>query len=833
MQKNYNPKNIEEYVQKYWERNCTFKVVEDTNKEKYYCLPMMPYPSGQLHIGHVRNYTISDVISRYQRTLGKNVLQPMGWDAFGLPAEEAAIKNNTNPADWTIYNINYMKNQLKMLGFSYDWSREITTCHPNYYKWEQWLFIILYEKGLAYKKMSTVNWCSNDNTVLANEQVINGCCWRCNTPITRKELSQWFLKITDYAEQLYYDLDKLENWPEKVKMMQRNWIGRSEGIEIDFQIFNSEEVLTIFTKDKDDLFNSSYILITWDHPFTLNLIKKNKNTKLINFINKCRDIPLYQIEKDNSLKREGIDTGLYVINPINGKKLPIWITNFIKIHHNLINSLIAVPNKRKTDLDFANKNNIFNINSDKYNKNIIPIDRLLDKGIIREKIIYSLKDWCISRQRYWGVPIPMFIFKDGKTLPLSFDKLPLILKEKKEYQNQCLSQKVKSIQLETDTFDTFIESSWYYIRYTCPTYNKGICNPFLANYWLPIDQYIGGIEHANMHLIYFRFFHKILRDIGLLSSDEPARRLLCQGMVLADAYYYINDTGKRIWISPTDINIVKDKNNKISKITDKTSRVLIHYGMCKMSKSKNNGINPQFFIEKYGADTIRLFIMFAAPVESKLEWIESGIEGMSRFLKRIWKMVYEHLQFTPVSLEKNLTNLSNKNKKLRYALHKAIVKVTEDIDKKQSFNTAISTIMGLVNKFNNFQTKNDQDYFILQETLSTIVIMLSPFTPHICFILWKALGGRDNIDYVSWPVPDNKLIREQEENYLLIIQINGKLYDKFYIKMDMDKDVIYKLILQREKISNYIKNKKIINTIYIPRKIFNLVVSLNDDRKND
>ncbi|BAO00738.1 leucyl-tRNA synthetase [Candidatus Pantoea carbekii] len=864
MQEEYCPQEIEFHVQRYWEENNTFQAIKKEKKEKYYCLSMLPYPSGRLHMGHVRNYTIGDVISRYQRLLGKNVLQPIGWDAFGLPAESAALKNNTAPASWTYDNIEYMKTQLKMLGFGYDWNREIITCKPEYYRWEQWFFTKLYQKGLVYKKTASVNWCKNDQTVLANEQVINGCCWRCDSKVERKQIPQWFIKITDYAEQLLNDLDTLKDWPKQVKTMQRNWIGRSEGIEIVFNIANyqyGQEKITVYTTRPDTFMGISYLAIASDHPLSIKI--STTNSKILNFINECRAIKLSEANIVTMEKR-GIDTNLYSMHPFTGDPIPIWIANFV-IKEYGTGAVMAVPAHDNQDWEFAikyklnikpvilkldgtepdvNKSAMIEkgilFNSGEYNGLSHQAaceaitNKLINKGIGIRKVNYRLRDWCISRQRYWGSPIPMVTLKDGTVQPISENQLPIILPEnvvmtdivspiKSDSKWAHTTINGKPALRETDTFDTFMESSWYYARYTCPHYNKGMLDPQETNYWLPIDQYIGGSEHAIMHLMYFRFYHKLLRDSGLVSCDEPARRLLCQGMVLADAFYYVGINGERNWISPVEVNIERNKKGDILKATDTQGRKLIYAGLNKMSKSKNNGIDPELMVKRYGADTVRLFIMFASPVEMTLEWKESGVEGVHRFLKRLWKLVYKHVNsgFPIIGLDVN--NLNNEQKILRRNLHKTILKVTDDIDRRQIFNTAIAAIMELVNKLHRAPKDTIQDHALLQEALIAVVCLLYPFTPHASYIMWKALGGKGTIDDTSWPVVDKQAT--MENCVQVIIQVNSKVRGKIIITSDLTKEQLQRLALQEYSIAKHLRGLTIRRIIYIPHKLLNLVAS--------
>ncbi|QJC30034.1 leucine--tRNA ligase [Enterobacteriaceae endosymbiont of Plateumaris sericea] len=842
MKKEYLPKEIESYVQKEWEINKTFQVTEDKNKKKFYCLSMLPYPSGKLHMGHVRNYTIGDVIARYQRMLGKNVLHPIGWDAFGLPAEIAAINNNVKPNIWTKNNISYMKKQLKLLGFSFDWNREITTCDPNYYRWEQWFFLKLYNHGLVYKKISSVNWCPIDQTVLANEQVHNNCCWRCNSIVTKKSISQWFLKITNYAEELLNSLKKLNGWPKKVKTMQINWIGKIEGLEVDFYIFNSNYKIKVFIKNIYYITDICFIKILFNHPICKNF--SYINTKINNFI-KLSNLFL----EKNSVEKLCINSELFAINTITKKKIPIFIVN--KIYNDYdIQVSIGLPTHNKEDLIFAKKYNIpifldknIDFLIDKNNIQLF-VNNLIKQGIAKKKKYYRLKDWSISRQRLWGTPIPVIILNNKKIITLTEKDLPISFPNKIFNQNkkETYSEKInnnldwfkydlnglKGIR-ETDTFDTFIESSWYYARYTCPNYNKSILNKSAVKYWLPVDQYIGGIEHATMHLMYFRFFHKLMRDFNLLDTDEPVKNLLCQGMVLADSFYYIDKKNKYHWISPENIIIKKrDKNNNILDVEDNTGMKLVYNGMIKMSKSKNNGVDPENIIKKYGADVLRLFIMFAAPPTLSLEWKESGIKGMSRFLKKIWKFIYQHNKFNcyikNMNKEKIYSQMNIKQTLLQNYINKIIIKVSDDIERRQVFNTAIASIMLLSNKIIKYEISDTKDHIIIHNALIVIIKMLYPFTPHFCFVLWKYMGNNNNIDYENWPLIINTKLKIK--NLLnIIVQLNGK--KKYIIKIPYiyknSKDNIKKYIFNNDKISKLILNYNIIKTIYIPNKIFNIV----------
>ena len=859
MQEQYRPDMIEPKVQQYWAENKVFKAIKDESKEKYYCLSMFPYPSGRLHMGHVRNYTIGDVISRYQRMLGKNVLQPFGWDAFGLPAEGAAIKNKTAPAKWTYENIAYMKKQLQLLGFGFDWDREIATCKPEYYKWEQWFFTELYKKGLVYKKTSTVNWCPNDETVLANEQVHEGCCWRCDTPVEQKEIPQWFIKITDYAEQLLGGLDALPQWPDMVKTMQRNWIGRSEGVEITFDVADTNEKVAVYTTRPDTFYGVSYLGIAAAHPLA-NLAAQN-NPELASFIQEAKNAKVAEADLA-TMEKKGMATGLFAIHPLTGEKLPIWVANFVLMHYGT-GAVMAVPAHDQRDFEFAQKYGLqikqviepianeeidltkqaFTehgklVNSAEFDGKDFDgafngiADKLEKLGVGKRQVNYRLRDWGVSRQRYWGAPIPMLTLENGDVVPAPIEDLPIILPE--DVVMDGVKSPIKAdpnwakttlngapALKETDTFDTFMESSWYYARYTCPQYQNGMLDAEEANYWLPVDQYIGGIEHATMHLLYFRFFHKLLRDAGFVTSDEPADKLLCQGMVLADAFYYTSPTNERIWVSPTQVTLERDEKGRIIKATDPEGRELVHSGMTKMSKSKNNGIDPQEMVEKYGADTVRLFMMFASPAEMTLEWQESGVEGAKRFLGRVWNLVYQYQQ-NPAKTSLDITALSAAQKALRREVHKTIAKVSDDIGRRQTFNTAIAAVMELMNKLTKASLESEQDRAVMVEALSAVVRMLYPITPHICFELWQALGNESNIDTAEWVKADEAAMVEDEK--LIVVQVNGKVRGKVTVPATSSEEEIKEAAKADPNVAKFLDGKEILKEIYIPLKMLNFVV---------
>lgn len=870
MEEHYHPHKIESEAQKYWEENDSFAVTEDESKEKYYCLSMFPYPSGRLHMGHVRNYTIGDVVSRYQRMQGKNVLQPMGWDAFGLPAENAAIKNKTAPAPWTYDNIDYMKAQLKRLGFGYDWNRELATCQPEYYKWEQWFFTKLYEKGLVYKKMSNVNWCPNDATVLANEQVEDGRCWRCDTLVERKELPQWFIKITAYADELLADLDKLDEWPDQVKAMQRNWIGRSEGIQVSFELSSkdtntSADNLDIYTTRPDTLMGVTFVAIAAEHP--LAKAAAANNPKLADFIEDCKKNAVTEAEMA-TMEKMGVDTGLRAIHPITGREVPVWAANFVLVEFGT-GAVMAVPGHDQRDFEFATRFELpieqviepvqgeecdldeaaFTekgklINSGEFDGMLFDeafnaiADKLIAEGKGERQVNYRLRDWGVSRQRYWGAPIPMRYLEDGTEMPVPLEDLPVILPEDVEMDGvqspikadpewAKTSHNGEVAVRETDTFDTFMESSWYYARYASPKSGDQMLDPAEANYWLPVDQYIGGIEHAVMHLLYSRFFHKLLRDAGLVDSDEPFKKLLCQGMVLADTFFMLDKKGVKQWIAPTDVDMEIDDKGRLTKATLKeTGEAVEHAGMSKMSKSKNNGIDPQDLIDKYGADTIRLYTMFAAPPEQTLEWSESAVEGAHRFLRRFWKQVADHVAAgetvaLDTILEKNA--LSKEQKDLRRKTHETIKKVSDDCDRRLTFNTAIAAIMELNNAMSKFKDNSEQGKAVLCEALEATTLMLAPIAPHMAHNIWEQLGHTTSILEAGWPTVDEKAL--EKDAITMVVQVNGKVRAKLEVPADMAKDDIEKLALEQENVTKFTDGKAIRKVIVVPGKLVNIVAN--------
>ena len=816
--KPYNPKEIESGVQAFWRENRVYEVSEDSNLDKFYCLCMFPYPSGRLHMGHVRNYTIGDVISRYQRMLGKNVLQPMGWDAFGLPAEGAAIKNNMPPAQWTRDNIEYMKHQLNLLGFGYDWTRELTTCDPNYYHWEQWMFSRLYEKGIAYKDKAIVNWDPVENTVLANEQVIDGKGWRSGAKIERREMPQWFLKITHYCEELLSGLDNLD-WPEPVKIMQRNWIGRSEGVEIIFNIVDSEQTLTTYTTRPDTLCGATYMALAPEHPLVQSMSETNQDIKEFLEQTKLQAVSEEALEK---MEKIGIPLGRNAINPINGNEIPIWAANFVLMSYGT-GAIMSVPAHDQRDYDFAKKYGLsiqpviipadpsiehdfakeaFQlpgqlINSEQYDgidsiEAIAAITSELVKQKRGKKVVnYRLRDWLISRQRYWGAPIPMLSDENGKIFPECDQNLPVVLPENvsftgvqspiksmKEFTESVDPTSKKIHFRETDTFDTFMESSWYYARFCCPDNDQKMLDE-RAKYWLPVDLYIGGIEHAILHLLYARFYHKLLRDEGLIEGDEPFKRLLTQGMVLN--------------------------------------------GGVKMSKSMNNTVDPEEMINNYGADTVRFFMMFTAPPEQSLEWSDKAINGAFRYLKKLWNIIHTRIDDLLDTEDINQNDaLNDTQKELRRRTHKTIAKVSDDIGRRYTFNTAIAAIMELTNYVSSFKIETECDRKVIKEALESIVLLLSPIVPHICSYLWTELGHKNAIIYENWPTFEKDLMID--EIHEIVIQINGKLKARINVMADIDEEALTKLALSEAKITQAIGQKEIKKTIIVPGKLINIVI---------
>ncbi|PPD49222.1 MAG: leucine--tRNA ligase [Methylobacter sp.] len=861
MQENYQPLMIEQDAQNAWEHSGVFKASESSTADKYYCLSMFPYPSGKLHMGHVRNYTIGDVISRYQRMLGKNVLQPMGWDAFGLPAENAAMQNNVHPADWTYSNIDYMRDQLKRLGFGYDWDREIATCDPSYYKWEQWFFLKLLEKGLVYKKTAPVNWCPNDMTVLANEQVIDGCCWRCDTQVERKEIAQWFLKITAYAEELLTALDTLDGWPEQVKTMQANWIGRSEGVEMDFAVPELGEPVRIYTTRPDTLMGVTYLAVAAEHPLALKAAETHPEIEA--FIHECKMMETSEAAMETMEKR-GVASGIFALHPITGEAVPVWIANFVLMGYGT-GAVMAVPAHDQRDYEFAKKYGIaikqviFSKNGEAADiaeqaytvkgvlQNSAQFDGLTSEeafgkiagtleqqGKGERKVNFRLRDWGVSRQRYWGAPIPV-IYCDGcGTVPVPEQDLPVTLprdvvldgSQSPLVAHPTFSKTTcptcgKPARRETDTFDTFMESSWYFARFASQPGNAMLDTK--ANHWLPVDYYIGGIEHAILHLLYARFYTKLLRDEGLITCDEPFKKLLTQGMVVAETFYQLNGHGHKQYYNLTQVDVECDKKGKIISAKLKTDGSEVTVGHIeKMSKSKNNGVDPQVLIDQYGADTVRLFIMFAAPPEQSLAWSDSGVEGAFRFLKRLWRQVHLHVSSGLAASTVDKATLTPEQRNVRRQLHQTIQKVSHDVGVRTIFNTAIAANMELINTMSKFTDESANGKAISQEMLEAIVLMLSPIVPHICHSLWQALGHEKAVMTETWPQVDEAALVQDELE--MMVQVNGKLRGKIAVPVGTSNDEVQAMALADAQVQRFLEGAPIKKIIVVPKKLINIVI---------
>lgn len=821
----YNPQAIEEKRQEIWEQERVFRASEDGSREKYYLLEMFPYPSGKIHMGHVRNYSIGDVIARYKRMRGYNVLHPMGWDAFGMPAENAAIDRGIQPATWTYENIDYMRKQLKRLGFSYDWEREIATCDVDYYRWEQWIFLKMLEKGLVYRKNSPVNYCQKCQTVLANEQVEGGACWRCGETVIQKELTQWFFAITQYADELFEYCDKLPGWPERVLNMQRNWIGKSYGVEVNFPMEDGKP-LTIFTTRPDTLFGVTFMVLAPEHPLATTLPKGTTHEQeVLAFVEKTKSQDK-SFRAEMAVSKEGVFTGKYAINPLTHTKVPIYIGNFVLMEYGT-GAIMSVPAHDQRDFEFAKEYNIpiivtimpektvldpatmteayegdgKMVNSGPFNgrqnREAIPsiIDYLEENKLGKRRINFRLRDWGISRQRYWGTPIPIIYCESCGTVPVPYDDLPVVLPVDLAvtmvgksplaecadfYQIECPLCKAPA-KRETDTMDTFVESSWYFLKYACPDYNEGPLDSAKVNYWMPVDQYIGGVEHAVLHLLYSRFFNRVLNEFGLVSVREPFENLLTQGMVI--------------------------KNG------------------AKMSKSKGNVVDPEYMIKKYGADTARLFCLFASPPEKDLDWNDKGVEGCSRFLQRVWRLIAERINdmrdveaiFEPLTSDSDAVQLT-------YLMHKTIKKVTEDIDRFH-LNTAIARIMELVNGLYKFLEKDREDEDTKKLTrgaFETLVSLLFPFVPHIAEELWEMLGKDSRMIGKEWPRYNPQYV--EEDTVLVVVQVNGKLRDRCEVDRDIDQEQLREIVLTLDNVKRHIEGKTVMKTIVVPNKLVNVVV---------
>ena len=871
----YDPRAVEDAAQAFWDDTRAFEVDEASDKPKYYCLSMLPYPSGALHMGHVRNYTIGDVISRYKRMTGHNVLQPMGWDAFGLPAENAAIKNKVPPAQWTYRNIDHMRSQLKSLGYAIDWSREFATCTPDYYVHEQRMFTRLMRKGLAYRKNSAVNWAPVDQTVLANEQVIDGRGWRSGALVEKREIPQWFLRITDYAQELLDGLDQLPGWPDSVKTMQRNWIGRSEGLEIQFEVVDAAgqalDPIRVFTTRPDTLMGVSFVSIAGEHPLALKAAASN--AALAAFLEQLKHGSVSEVDLEIQEKR-GIDTGLKAVHPVTGEQVPIWVANFVLMGYGT-GAVMAVPGHDQRDFEFANKYGLpiaqvialkqprnederswdattwRDWYADKTRADLELVnsgefdgldyagafealaERFERKGQGQRRVNYRLRDWGVSRQRYWGCPIPVIYCPRCGAVPVPEDQLPVLLPEDVAFsgtgspikndpqwrQTTCPDCGAEA-ERETDTFDTFMESSWYYARYTSPGARETVDRR--GNYWLPVDQYIGGIEHAILHLLYFRFYHKLLRDQGLVDSDEPATNLLTQGMVIAETYYRDNADGSKDWINPAEVDVQRDERGRITGATLRADGQPVKIGPVeKMSKSKNNGVDPQAMVDKYGADTVRLFSMFAAPPEQSLEWNEAGVDGMARFLRRLWGQVQRHAADGPApALE--AAALDAGQKALRRKTHETIEKVGHDYGRRHSFNTAIAAVMELMNAVGKFDDASAQGRAVRQEALEAAVLLLNPITPHSSHALWQLLGHEETLlEDVAFPQVDaDALVRQA---VTLAVQVNGKLRGTIEVAADAAREQVEALAMAEPNTARYLEGLAVRKVIVVPGKIVNIV----------
>ena len=905
MHETYDPKAVEAAAQQFWSDTRAYEVVEDASRPKFFCLSMLPYPSGALHMGHVRNYTIGDVISRYKRMTGHNVLQPMGWDAFGLPAENAAIKHRTAPAKWTYANIEHMRTQLQSLGYAIDWSREFATCSPDYYVHEQRMFVRLFEKGLVYRKNSVVNWDPVDQTVLANEQVIDGRGWRSGALVEKREIPQWFLKITDYAQELLDGLDALPGWPDAVKTMQRNWIGRSEGLEIAFKLEDSDEELRVYTTRPDTLMGVTFISVAAEHPVALAAAEGYDELRY--FIEECRQGSTTAADLETQDKR-GVFTGRYAIHPVTGERVPIWAANFVLMGYGT-GAVMAVPAHDERDWEFAQKYDLpikmvivdaeaaealREVRHDVENHADsmaaalgagAPLDvystdeavrafetferRIQEEGAYTEhgtlvnsgeysgldfdaafaalaarfekdgkgarRVNFRLRDWGVSRQRYWGCPIPVIYCPDCDAVPVPEDQLPVRLPEEVAFSGVVSPIKAdpnwrkttcpkcgKPAERETDTFDTFMESSWYYARYTSPGAPDMVDER--ANYWLPVDQYIGGIEHAILHLLYFRFFHKLLRDTGFVETDEPATNLLCQGMVIAETFYRQNDDGSKEWFNPADVEVTRDDKARVTGATLKSDAQPVQIGgVEKMSKSKNNGVDPQSMIGKYGADTVRLFSMFAAPPELSLEWNEAGVEGMSRFLRRLWAQAARHVAAGPVQAL-DLAALTPEQKTLRRQLHETIQKVSSDYGRRLSFNTAIAAVMEFLNALGKFDDASPNGRALRHEALRTVTLLLNPITPHTAFVLWQALGESATlVDDVAFPQADPAAL--ERDAVTLAVQVNGKLRGTVQLPVNVSREAAEAAALAEPGVAAFLKDKTVKKVIVVPGKIVNIVAA--------
>jgi len=868
MQKTFNPTEIEAEAQSYWEQHQSFKATEDPQREKFYCLSMFPYPSGKLHMGHVRNYTIGDVISRYQRMQGKNVLQPMGWDAFGLPAEGAAIKNKMPPAKWTYSNIEYMKGQLQQLGFGYDWNRELATCQPEYYKWEQWLFTELFRKGLVYKKNSVVNWDPVDQTVLANEQVIDGRGWRSGALVEKREIPQWFIKITDYAEELLDEMDQMGGWPDKVRTMQRNWIGKSHGVRFAFpyELDGRAEQLWVYTTRADTIMGVTFCAVAAEHPLAQHAAKDNP--ELTAFIEDCLQGGVAEADMA-TMEKKGMPTGISVTHPLTGEQIPVWVGNYVLWGYG-DGAVMAVPAHDERDFHFAQSyelpiTQVIDIEGETFSTNswqewyadkergacinsgqytglgyldaVNAIASDLEAKLLGEKQIqYRLRDWGVSRQRYWGAPIPMINCPKCGTVPVPKQDLPVVLPEDVEfdasggspikkmpewYQTTC-PKCGEDAERETDTFDTFMESSWYYARYTCPDATDSMLDQ-RANYWLPVDHYIGGIEHAILHLLYARFYHKLMRDVGLINSNEPFEHLLTQGMVIADTFYRNDASGHKQWFNPADVDITYDEKGRMTAAKLQADGKPVEIGgVEKMSKSKNNGVDPQEMVQRYGADTVRLYTMFTSPPDQSLEWSDEGVDGAYRFLKRMWALAVNmhEADSEPMPISEALTSLTPAQQDARRDIHSALKQASFDYSRQQ-FNTVVSACMKIINTLYKLGGGNT-DQALLWEGMGITLRLLGPISPHTSHYLWKKLSYGDNILESDWPQVDESALKQDSIQY--VVQVNGKVRTKIQVAADTAKDAVQEAALADNNVQKFIDDNPVRKVIVVPNKLVNIVV---------
>ncbi|WP_425913374.1 leucine--tRNA ligase [Pseudomonas sp. GWSMS-1] len=870
MQEQYSPREIEAAAQSHWDAQNSFVVSEQPGKETFYCLSMFPYPSGKLHMGHVRNYTIGDVIARYQRMQGKNVLQPMGWDAFGMPAENAAMKNKVAPAKWTYENIEYMKTQLKSLGLAVDWTREVTTCKPDYYRWEQWLFTRLFEKGVIYRKNGSVNWDPVDQTVLANEQVIDGRGWRSGALIEKREIPMYYFKITAYAEELLSSLDELDGWPEQVKTMQRNWIGKSFGADVvfdyDLASVGIDGQLKVYTTRPDTLMGATYVAVAAEHPLAQRAA--DSNPAIAAFIAECKGGSVAEADMA-TMEKKGVATGQFVIHPLSGDKLPVFVANYVLWGYGE-GAVMAVPAHDERDFEFANKyslpvtqvytgegkdydasrwqdwygekTGLTTINSGKYDSldfsaafDAIVADLEANEHGAR-KTQFRLRDWGISRQRYWGCPIPIIHCETCGDVPVPEDQLPVVLPEDvvpdgagsplarmPEFYECSCPKCGAAAKRETDTMDTFVESSWYFARFASPHYTGGMVDPAAANHWLPVDQYIGGIEHAILHLLYARFFHKLMRDEGLVSSNEPFKNLLTQGMVVAETYYRTLDNGGKDWYNPADVELERDSKAKVISAKLKSDGLPVEIGGTeKMSKSKNNGVDPQSMIDQFGADTCRLFMMFASPPDMSCEWSDAGVEGANRFLRRVWRLAQNHVnQGAAEALD--LSGLTDEQKAVRRAIHLAIKQSSIDIGQHHKFNTAIAQVMTLMNVLEKAPQATSQDRALLQEGLETVALLLAPITPHISHQLWQELGRDGVMIDTPWPQVDESAL--VQDTLTLVIQVNGKLRGQIEVSASASREDVEASARSNESVLRFTEGLTIRKVIVVPGKLVNIVAN--------